>query len=227
MTRFTNIGIFFVPKKFSVLIQMELSLILDFSHNKARGEWIKVPLQRGVLKAFTYLNSDFMTCLKKKKILRTLTCMYRERCQQRIERLLHDCKCNMIIISRVFHCVKSVQVRSFFWSVFSSIRTEHRKMRTRKDSVFGHFSRSVLYFGGLFHEVSDECNNIIIRETRKILTMLHEKIVWYLAFRWRTKSAAVDPSFIKGKIHQNNYLLLINEYLVIDNSLITYGHVFF
>ena len=34
-----------------------------------------------------------------------------------------------------WHYVKSVQIRSFFWSVFSSIRT-------RKNSVFGHFSRS-------------------------------------------------------------------------------------
>ena len=33
------------------------------------------------------------------------------------------------------NCVKSVQVRSFFWSVFSRIWT-------RKNSVFGHFSYS-------------------------------------------------------------------------------------
>ena len=32
-------------------------------------------------------------------------------------------------------CVKSVQIRSFFWSIFSRIWT-------RKNSVFGHFSRS-------------------------------------------------------------------------------------
>ena len=30
----------------------------------------------------------------------------------------------------------------FFWSVFSCIRTEYRKIRTRKNSVFGHFLRS-------------------------------------------------------------------------------------
>ena len=29
-----------------------------------------------------------------------------------------------------FHCVKSVQIRSNFWSVFSHIRTEHRKIRS-------------------------------------------------------------------------------------------------
>ena len=34
-----------------------------------------------------------------------------------------------------FHCVKSVQIRSFFWS-------EYRKKRTRKNFIFGHFSRS-------------------------------------------------------------------------------------
>ena len=43
------------------------------------------------------------------------------------------------------HCVRSVQIRSFFWSVFYHIRTiqsEGGKIRTRKSSVFGHFSLS-------------------------------------------------------------------------------------
>ena len=56
-----------------------------------------------------------------------------------------------------FHFVKSVQIRSFFWSVFSRIRTEYEeivflriqsefmKIRTRKNSVFGHFTRSVCF----------------------------------------------------------------------------------
>ena len=37
---------------------------------------------------------------------------------------------------RIFHCVKSVQIRSYFWSVFSFIRTEYgdllRKSLLRK-----------------------------------------------------------------------------------------------
>ena len=43
-----------------------------------------------------------------------------------------------------YHCVKSVQIRNFFWSAFCFIRThsEYRKIRTRKNSVFGFFSRS-------------------------------------------------------------------------------------
>ena len=42
---------------------------------------------------------------------------------------------------RDYHCVKSVQMRSFFWSAFSCIWTEYRKIRTIKNSVFGHFSQ--------------------------------------------------------------------------------------
>ena len=46
------------------------------------------------------------------------------------------------------HCVKGVQIRSYFWSVFSRIRTEYGeilgKIRSRNNSVFGHFSRSAL-----------------------------------------------------------------------------------
>ena len=57
------------------------------------------------------------------------------------------------------HCVKSVQIRSYFWSVFSGIRieyrdlvnlriqSEYRKIRTRNNSVFGHFSRSTRFLG--------------------------------------------------------------------------------
>ena len=39
------------------------------------------------------------------------------------------------------HCEESVQMRSFFWSWFSCTQSEYRKMRTRKNFVFGHFSR--------------------------------------------------------------------------------------
>ena len=41
------------------------------------------------------------------------------------------------------HCLKSVQIRSFFWFVFSYIWTEYKKIPSRKNSVFGHFLRSV------------------------------------------------------------------------------------
>ena len=35
--------------------------------------------------------------------------------------------------------VKSLQIRSFFWSVFSGIQSEYKKIRTRKNSVLDTF----------------------------------------------------------------------------------------
>ena len=61
------------------------------------------------------------------------------------------------------HCLKSVRIRSFSWSVFSCIQSKYRKIRTRKSSVFGHFSRS-------------ECNK---------LTKWKEKISFSLQIRRR------------------------------------------
>ena len=50
---------------------------------------------------------------------------------------------NVLVPSRrsfvLYHCVKSVEIGSYFWSVFSCIRTEYRKIRTRNNSVSGYF----------------------------------------------------------------------------------------
>ena len=57
-----------------------------------------------------------------------------------------------------YHCVKSVQIWSFFWSVLSAfglnterysvslrIQSQCRKKRTGKNSISGHFSRVRLF----------------------------------------------------------------------------------
>ena len=44
------------------------------------------------------------------------------------------------------HCVKSVQIRSDFWSVFFCIQSEYRKIRTRNYSVFGHLLGNLKQF---------------------------------------------------------------------------------
>ena len=92
------------------------------------------------------------------------------------------------------HCVKSVQLRSFFWSVISCIRTEYRKLQTRKNSVFGHFSRSLIWSYQLdlilYWSRSYICINILA--STHIEPMFHfwtpEKVlktVWFSeAFRW-------------------------------------------
>ena len=63
---------------------------------------------------------------------------------------------------RKSHCVNIDQIRCYFWSVFSCIWTdsvnlriqcEYRKIPTRKNSVFGHFSCSekALFIRGVFY----------------------------------------------------------------------------
>ena len=52
---------------------------------------------------------------------------------------LYCCFIQLFVLSKLLCfklcCVKSVQIRSYFWS-------EYRKIRTRNNSVFGHLSRS-------------------------------------------------------------------------------------
>ena len=60
--------------------------------------------------------------------------------------LVGDVKMRELILFRR-HCVKSIQIRSFFWSVYFCIQSEYRKIRTRNNSVFGHFSRCAYLLG--------------------------------------------------------------------------------
>ena len=39
-------------------------------------------------------------------------------------------------------CEKCPNTKFFFWSLFSRMQSEYGKLRTRKNSIFGHFSRS-------------------------------------------------------------------------------------
>ena len=52
------------------------------------------------------------------------------------------CCCFENVHCSKFQCVKSVQIRSF---LLVRIQFEYGKVRARKNSVFRHFSRSVLY----------------------------------------------------------------------------------
>ena len=57
--------------------------------------------------------------------------------------------------------VKSIQIQSYFWSVFSCIRTKYRKIRTRNNSVFGHFSCSELDQDEVFPCLHNQRNQIV------------------------------------------------------------------
>ena len=51
---------------------------------------------------------------------------------------MHCGKKPLTVFAKRLNCVKRVQIQNFFWPVFSCIRIEYRKIRTRKNSVFGH-----------------------------------------------------------------------------------------
>ena len=92
-----------------------------------------------------------------------------------------------IQISRLFltfnsegsHCVKNVQIRSFFWYLVSlRIQSECGKIWTRKSSVFGHLSRTVTYY------TKETCQKHMLKSTiqinsHKILNYLASLAKWY------------------------------------------------
>ena len=47
------------------------------------------------------------------------------------------------LLKNLLHCIKIARIRSFFWS-------EYGKIRTRKNSVFGYFLRSVIFHKTIF-----------------------------------------------------------------------------
>ena len=55
------------------------------------------------------------------------------------------------MLSSMRHCLKSIQIRSFLWSVFSCIRTEYRKIRSRNNSVFSEIRGFYQDLLNLFH----------------------------------------------------------------------------
>ena len=70
-----------------------------------------------------------------------------------IKRKLRDCKCfvvsSSILLVLLSRTARSVQIRSFFWSVFFCIRTEYRKIRPEKTlylNTFHAVTAITLYF---------------------------------------------------------------------------------
>ena len=47
---------------------------------------------------------------------------------------------------KMLHCVKRVQIGSYFWFIFSCIQSEYRKIRTRNNCLFGDFPRSAPFY---------------------------------------------------------------------------------
>ena len=100
--------------------------------------------------------------------------------------------------------MKSVQIRSFFWSVFPvfglnaviysvnlRIKSEYMKLRTRRNSVFGHFSHS------------DSCiKKEAYKKNRLDITRKHEKG----KHKCSTKKWGVHQWTLRPSFHQLNAL---------------------
>ena len=81
---------------------------------------------------------------------------------------------------QTMHWVKSLQIRSFFWSAFSRNRTEYgdllfssntEKYGTEKNSVFGHFSRS---------DGKSNWHFWLTSELDFVIVKIETKIVWQI-----------------------------------------------
>ena len=107
------------------------------------------------------------------------------------------------------HYVKSVQIRSFFWSVFSCIRTEYRKILTRKNSVFGHLSRSV-------------CMSRLLYRYNIIIVI----IIFFILVRWKiqlleipTTAGKVELSFFNTKFAISILITNCNTFSIANDSM--------
>ena len=111
-----------------------------------------------------------------------------------------------------YHYVTSVQIRSFLWSVLSCIRTEYRKIRIRKNSVFGHFSRSV-YFQSAYGPTSGSLTFYMCEMARsgKVKFYLKRSAQFYwgkwrigvslgTVWKWNSLSYNIAPSVPNSKI---------------------------
>ena len=72
------------------------------------------------------------------------------------------------ILKKNIHCVKSVQIRSYFWSVFSCIQSEYRKIRTRNNSLFGYFSRCVCRWGSQGYRIASNLQICVYELNKRI-----------------------------------------------------------
>ena len=115
-------------------------------------------------------------------------------------------------LNRTFpHCVESVPIRSFFWSVSSCIQSEFRKIQARKKSGYGHFSGSAVlgqnlrfwirentYFGIFYAAIRNTCVTTSKRTLRK--KCLYLELFWSIFSCIRTEQGEVRIWSKCGKI---------------------------
>ena len=94
------------------------------------------------------------------------------------------------------HCVKSVQIRSNFWSVFSCIQSKYRKIRIKNNSVFGHFSRSENF--------------------QKSDSLIYLWVVAFYKSKQNNKNLAFFWNLLVGKLGKNDIFSEIHRWLLLN-----------
>ena len=97
-------------------------------------------------------------------------------------------------ISRTY-CVKRVQIKSFFWPAFSSIRTKYgnllsnspysvqiQEIMDQKNSAFGHFSRRDTSLRTIQQVLSLGILNAVVKQTLRFNTASKSLIKWKKSF---------------------------------------------
>ena len=105
------------------------------------------------------------------------------------------------------HYVKSVQIRIYFWSLFSCIQSEYRKIRTRNNSVFRHFwycdkwknKNQFIPHGQKYIRIVMSVKSSIFK--KKIISFRQDKQMLRVlkGWHWQVKTVIVQPSFTCSK----------------------------
>ena len=105
--------------------------------------------------------------------------------------------------------VKILQIYSFFWSVFSRIQSKYGKIRTRKNSVIGHFSHSGFHQRKNWFLMNYYCQYIIVWNPHTTQSLqskcshcakfFHNNLCWNISIL----SVAIYPSFTHTTIMKN------------------------
>ena len=95
------------------------------------------------------------------------------------------------------HCMKSVEILSYFLSVFSCIQSEYKKIRTRNNFVFGHVSRSAMECNCYAHSKNSYKRNSKIhleKDTEKVLEYKTFDHLWIILV-WLILMISIETYF--------------------------------
>ena len=130
-----------------------------------------------------------------------------QRCLTSLKKYFWWCYTMMLnLLLHFFHCMKSVQIRSYFWSVFSCIQSEYRKIRIRYNSVFGHFSRSVLlsYYWNFWQtSLTQYCKSISQEDDLISLLCISIRVITFKIF-------LIENLFLEGLSFNMDFFCLFN-----------------